>query len=136
MRHRMMTLVAALVLVLLTACGEDGGNPAGSTDETPVTGSQGDATGPGHANRGVVEGVVRTASGAALPGVLVVPVSLDHPAIAIPELAVVTDARGSYRWDLPGGRYEVRAVQAGAVVGTVEVEVARGRTAGGDISLH
>lgn len=133
----MTAVIAVLALVLLAACGSGGGTAASpeDPDEAPVTGSAGDATGPGPVGRGAVEGVVRAAGGAAVAGVLIVPVPLDDPAPAVPELAVVTDDGGGYRWDLPGGRYEMRAVRDGAVVGSVEVDVAENATASADIVL-
>jgi len=49
------------------------------------------------ARRGAgVSGVVRTASGQALRGVVVLAQSLDKPAPAIPDIAVTTDAAGNY----------------------------------------
>ena len=133
-----MVGIAVLALVLLAACGSDGGTAASpeAPDEAPVTGSAGDATGPGPVGRGAVEGVVRAAGGAAVAGVLIVPVPLDDPAPAVPELAVVTDAGGGYRWDLPGGRYQMRAVRDGTVLGSTDVEVAADVTAPGDIVLR
>lgn len=137
MRRIPALFVGVAATVLLGGCGGSGsGVAAGAGDgEIPVTGSPGTASGPGAAGHGSVAGAVRTGDGGPLPGVLVVPVSLDDPAVAVPELAVVTDAGGSYRWDLPAGRYELRAVRDGAVLGSTRVEVAAGRPASADIDV-
>ena len=134
MRTMLKAMMVVVVTMGLAACGDDSGTAsAGNPDEVPVTGSQGDATGPGRTDQGRVEGVVRGADGSTLADVLVVPVPLDEPAPAIPELAVVTDDSGAYTWSLPGGRYELRATKDGTAVGSTRVEVAPGETVDGDI---
>ena len=134
MRTMLRAVVVVVVTMGLAACGDDSPTAsAGNPDEAPVTGSQGDATGPGRSDQGVVEGVVRGADGSTVAGALVVPVPLDDPAPAIPELAVVTDDAGAYTWNLPDGRYELRATKDGTAMGSARVEVAAGEAVVGDI---
>ena len=60
---------------------------------------------------GEIEGTVTDSSGAGLPGVTVVAVS---PALQVPEIAVVSEANGTYRLrNLPVGLYELRFTMAG-----------------------
>lgn len=135
---RMTVLAVGLAAAaLLGGCGGgDAGVAAGAGDgETPVTGSPGAPTGPGVAGQGSAAGVVRDGSGAVVAGVLVVPVSLDEPANAVPERAVVTGADGTYRWELPAGKYELGALRDGEQLGSTRVEVAAGRTVTADIDV-
>jgi hypothetical protein len=61
--------------------------------------------------------------------------SLDSPAHAVPELAVLTDADGRYEWPpLASGRYELR-VATPTAKGAVRVVVQSGTTAHADLTL-
>ncbi|CAA9263367.1 MAG: hypothetical protein AVDCRST_MAG41-2471 [uncultured Corynebacteriales bacterium] len=112
-------LPAAVLLLALAGCGDRPADAGGAAAPPPAT-----------AARGEVAGVVRTADGRPLGGALVVPRSLDTPAEPIPELAVVTDRAGGYRWTLPPGRYEL-SVRLGErrPVPARTVTVEAGRTA-------
>ena len=87
-------------------------------DELPASGSP-SATVPG-----AVHGTVRAPDGAPVPGVLVAATSIDSPARAVPELAVMTDAAGTYEWPLQPGRYRLEATVAGVGAASAEVTVA------------
>ena len=39
--------------------------------------------------------------------------SLENPSIAVPEIAILTDANGHYVWTLPPGKYEISISAAG-----------------------
>ncbi|HYO83925.1 MAG TPA: carboxypeptidase-like regulatory domain-containing protein [Bryobacteraceae bacterium] len=39
--------------------------------------------------------------------------SLETPSIAVPEIAILTDANGHYVWTLPPGKYEISISAAG-----------------------
>lgn len=123
-------LPAAALLLALTACGpqpsSSGGDPGGPASDSATAGG----TAAGTAARGSVAGTVRAADGSPLTGAVVVPRSLDSPAQPVPELAVVTDRQGGYRWTLPPGRYEL-AVQVGErrALPVKTVTVQAGRTA-------
>jgi hypothetical protein len=80
-----------------------------------------------------VGGVVRTASGEALRGVVVLAQSLDKPAPAIPDIAVTTNAAGSYFWSLRAGNYELTFLLNGQKIATRRVSVPAG---GGSASVN
>jgi hypothetical protein len=85
------------------------------------------------ARRGAgVSGVVRTASGQALRGVVVLAQSLDKPAPAIPDIAVTTDAAGNYFWSLRSGNYELTFLLNGQKIATRRVSIPAG---GGSATL-
>lgn len=96
----MRALLALGVLVAVAACG-GGGEAAGGPPARPSSAD-------------VATGVVHDGSGAPVGGVLVAAASLDVPAQAVPELAVVSDAAGRYAWPavLAPGRYALRAETA------------------------
>lgn len=52
-------------------------------------------------------GSVRDETGQPIAGALIVPRSLQTPAPAIPELAILSDLTGRYTWPLPPGDYEL-----------------------------
>jgi hypothetical protein len=60
-----------------------------------------------------VSGVVKSASGEPLRDIVVLAKSLDKPAPAIPDIAIVTNAAGRYLWALPAGQYELTFIQDG-----------------------
>lgn len=120
-------LLLPVGLLLLAACGAGdddrlraAGGPA-TAASAPVEAPASPARpGAGDASRGVV----RDASGAPVPGVMVRAVSLATPAQAVPELAVMSDAEGRYAWPavLSPGPYELRAeTPDGPAVARVQV---------------
>lgn len=74
--------------------------------DRPVT-NGGDAATAGQGIAEGVEGRVTGSGGAPLAGVAVQPRSLDEPATAIPEMAVVSTDDGQYEWSLRPGEYEI-----------------------------
>jgi hypothetical protein len=56
---------------------------------------------------------VKSASGEPLRDIVVLAKSLDKPAPAIPDIAIVTNAAGRYLWALPAGQYELTFIQDG-----------------------
>jgi hypothetical protein len=104
-----------LVLALLVA--------AGCADpDRPVT-SGGDATAAGRGISEGVEGRVTASGQKPLAGVSVQPRSLDEPAAAIPEMAVVSEDDGQYHWTLRPGEYELTFVLEGYQPATRKVTV-------------
>jgi hypothetical protein len=85
-----------LLLLLLGACSLN--DPFGSS--TPVQGVPGQPGG-GPPRGQAVQGQVRDAQGQPIQGVLVVPQGSEP----VPEIAVFTNAQGSYRWSLAPGTY-------------------------------
>jgi hypothetical protein len=120
MRFHRAVVAAVITATLLTACqqGTDiTGGPAdpGSSPRIPgdlpvsdAPGAGGPTAATGQAStRGVVMGRVLGADAAPVPGAAVLPRSLDVPAKPVPELVVVTDAKGAFEWRLEAGRYEL-----------------------------
>jgi len=68
-------------------------------------------------------------------GAWIQPAALDSPSPAIPEMAVVTDERGRYFWQLPPGRYELRASARGRREARAPVLVEAGRVSTVDLVL-
>jgi hypothetical protein len=159
LRNDRIMVPALLILLSLAACQRSAGtsDSAGASPSHPV--QHGDtATGasPGSvppagdpnvpAVRGIVTGRILAADGTPVTGVVVTPRSLDVPAQPVPEMAVVTDARGAYTWSLAPGRYELDITPpsgtnpsgAGLSPGTVIPPTGRriiSITAGGSITL-
>lgn len=93
-----------------------------SNPDRPVT-NGGDATAAGG---GISEGVAGRVTGPGqkpLAGVSVQPRSLDEPATAIPEMAVVSMDDGQYEWTLRPGEYEIVFVLEGYQPATRRVTV-------------
>jgi Carboxypeptidase regulatory-like domain len=84
-----------------------------------------------------VTGDVFDAAGRPVPGALVTAVSLDTPGSPVPEIAVLTDRGGHYRWPavLAAGRYRLEVRTANGT-GTSEVTVHSGTTASADLTLR
>jgi hypothetical protein len=60
-----------------------------------------------------VAGRIANEDGSAVEGAAVVAASLDPGGPAIPEIAIVSDAKGHYQWPLRAGRYEITVVADG-----------------------
>jgi hypothetical protein len=83
-----------------------------------------------------VAGLVLGAAGRPLVGVVVTARSLDHPARAIPEIAIVTGADGRYAWPLRPGRYEIGVSVRGHRPAALAVVVQPGRVTPADLRLQ
>jgi len=107
--------------------------------DRPVT-NGGDAatTASPAASQGISEGIEGrvTASGQPLAGVSVQPRSLDEPATAIPEMAVVSMDDGQYQWTLRPGEYEITFVLDGYQPATRQVTVQPRQAARLDVELE
>ena len=110
---------------------------AGCADpDRPVTnGNDATVAGQGTSEGEGVEGQV-TAAGQPLAGVSVQPRSLDEPATAIPEMAVVSEDDGQYRWTLRPGEYEITFVLDGYQPATRKVTVRPHQAARLDVELE
>jgi len=112
-----LLLILALAPLLAAGCHDR---------DRPVTnGGDAAAAASPAASQGVSEGVEGrvTASGQPLAGVSVQPRSLDEPAAAIPEMAVVSMDDGEYQWTLRPGEYEITFVLDGYQPATRQVTV-------------
>ncbi|MFK3980721.1 carboxypeptidase-like regulatory domain-containing protein [Micromonospora sp. NPDC050397] len=134
---------ALFAVAVLSACAQPGtdsvGSAGGPGGDSPVSASSQPADPGNSTNRGTVTGRVTNADGAAVPGVVVQPKSLDDPARAIPELVVTTDDKGVFRWVLEPGRYEFRTQPSGSDPGSRTqpgtATVTAGQTATVDLTL-
>jgi len=79
----------------------------GCADPDRPVASGGDATAAGRGGSEGVEGHVTAPGQKPLAGVSVQPRSLDQPAAAIPEMAVVSEDDGQFHWSLRPGEYEI-----------------------------
>jgi hypothetical protein len=81
-----------------------------------------------------ITGTVRSVDGTPVPGALV---ALGGSSPRHPDIAIVTDAEGRYRFTgLTPGVYTVQANAAGHPQGTAEVEVRQGEPAELDVHLR
>jgi hypothetical protein len=103
--------------------------------DRPVT-SGGDATAAGRGMSEGVEGRVTASGQKPLAGVSVQPRSLDEPATAIPEMAVISEDDGQYRWTLRPGEYEITFVLEGYQPATRRVTVRPRETTRLDVELE
>lgn len=95
--------------------------------------------GAGTERRGIGEGVegrVTDPDGKPLADVGVQPRSLDRPATAIPELAVVSEPDGQYRWTLEPGEYEMTFSVEGHETATRRVTVRPREVSRLDVTLE
>lgn len=135
--QRYLSLFLIACTLGLMGCGQMGStmpaSPSPESPDTPV--DSGTPTRNGPALDGTLTGTVRDAAGNPIEGVLVTPVSLDDPPAAVPEIAVISDAAGTYTWTLPPGRYELRFSGAGGALHRAEVLVTTGLPTTVDIAF-
>jgi hypothetical protein len=94
-------------------------------NDTPMMSQHGADTGPG-----VVEGVgglITDACGRPITGAFIRPRGLDEPSPAIPEIAIVSDSQGRYRWRLVPGKYEISVSAEGYRDITKQITIKRGQ---------
>lgn len=96
-------------------------------NESPISSSdRGELT---RAKRTGVTGRVLTPSGRPVAAASVLVGSLDRPAPAVPEMAVMTGPDGRYAWDLPSGNWEVTVFTLGGNQATKTVAVSKSEQA-------
>jgi hypothetical protein len=117
--------LAAALAVLAVACG---GGDAESTVGMPGP--------PGGGDRSGVAGRVTGPDGAPLEGVSVAAASRDRPERPTPQLGVITNADGRYRWPLPPGRWEFTVDAPAYRAASRTVDVPAGRTVTVDFRLE
>lgn len=82
-----------------------------------------------------VQGRVTFASGKPAANVFVQARSLGQPAVALPDIGILTNQAGDYSWPLPPGRFELNFIHNGKKLATRQVNVGRNRPARLDIQL-
>lgn len=135
---RIILVAATAVVVALVLSGCGGGSAGGGSVGGSLGGPDDAVAADTRASAGAasVEGTVTDASGRPVSGVMLQATSLASPPLPVPELAVVTDARGHYAWHgLRPGPYAVSASQ-GPATARVELSVMDGRAVTADLVLH
>jgi hypothetical protein len=128
-------LLLLLAPLLAAACfGPDRHAP--DPPDAPDHPESSDGAAPGDGIHEGVEGRVTAPGPKPLEGVAVRPRSLDEPAAAIPEMAVVSEDDGHYSWTLRPGEYEISFVAAGYRPATRRVTVHPRQTARLDVTLQ
>jgi hypothetical protein len=84
-------------------------NPSGP--DRPVSSGTGNSIARQHTEG--VAGQITNKDGSAVEGASVLAAPLDRSGPAIPEIAIVSDAKGRYQWPLRAGRYEITVVADG-----------------------
>jgi hypothetical protein len=82
-----------------------------------------------------VSGRITNDDGAAVQGASVVAASLEPGGPAVPEMAIVSDAKGHYQWPLRAGRYQLTAAADGYQRASKKVTVTAGEVATLDFVL-
>ena len=111
-------LATALIVVLAGCGGED-------EAATPTTGG---AT--------AVEGTVTDSGGSPVEGALVQASAPDDPTAVLPDIALLTDRQGHYRWNLGPGSYELTVSKDGFRTAAKRVMLELGRVATLDFTLE
>jgi hypothetical protein len=126
----MRPIQSSLCLCLIIGTGLCA-NP--SSPDRPVSGANGSSTA-----RQIKEGVtgrITNDEGNAVEGAAVLAASVDPSGPAIPEIAIVSDAKGHYQWTLRAGRYELTVVAEGYQRVSKKVAVSAGEVATLDFVL-
>lgn len=74
-----------------------------------------------------VAGVVSDSAGRPVVGVVVHAEAISRPRPAIPEIAIVTDENGRYKWPLPPAEYQITIAAEGFEKATKRATVSVGR---------
>jgi hypothetical protein len=121
-----IVIAAAAVAIGAAAFVGDGDTPVSNEDDTAA--SQGQLQG--------LRGTITGPNGRRIAGALVTPQSVDVPAKAVPELAVLSDDDGRYEWTLDPGKYEITVSADGYQTQTKNVTVEPGDAAPLDFVLQ
>jgi carboxypeptidase family protein len=142
MWSRRPSILVMVLSLAVAGCGEgakevstrEADGPTTVAPETPIDdrGAPPDVAPP---RRGVT-GRVTSDTGEPVSGALMEPRSLDEPAPAVPELAVLSDAEGKYFWDLPAGRWALTAKAEGFRPASATVAVGDDAVATLDFTLQ
>jgi hypothetical protein len=131
-RPRMLLLLlAAPLLVAVTVLANAGGDEPVSDDGDGQPPSP-----PATEVMGTVVGTVRTGDGQPVAGAAVLPTSVDEPALAVPEIGIITGPAGQYEWRLHAGAYELAIYVDGEPRGAARVTVTAGGTGTLDFTLQ
>ncbi len=103
---RFVLLATAAMGIWLLLCRDvtalaDGNETPVSSEYTGVV-KAADSTG--------VHGHVQTPSGNPVVDASILVKSLDQPAPAVPEMAMITDSNGNFNWPLPRGKWQVTVI--------------------------
>jgi hypothetical protein len=122
----LLTTIGTLTWFVLMGCAQSGPDtPASSTND-------------GRRYTGAFEGVtgrVLASHGHPVVNALVQAKSLDTPSQPIPEIAIVTDGDGRYRWPLRPGRYVISVSAGGYQTASQHIELRKGAAATLDFTL-
>jgi len=121
-------LLLVFAPLLAASCSDPNRPVTNGGDATATTASRGISAG--------VEGRVTAPGQKPLAGVSVQPRSLDEPATAIPEMAVVSEDDGQYQWTLDPGEYEITFSVEGYQPATRRVTVRSGEATRLDVELE
>ena len=89
--------------------------------------------------RGITQGVsgqITVPGGRPVSGALIQPKSLDERGPPIPEIAILTDENGWYKWPLAPGMYEITASAEGYRPTTKQIIVRVGKVVIADLTLE
>jgi len=126
-----------LLLAPLLAAGCSGADRPGPDHPVSSSGGAAAVDGGGHAGAEAgVEGHVTAPGPKPLENVAVRPRSLDEPAAAIPEMAVVSEPDGHYRWTLSPGQYEISFTAEGYKPAIRRTTVSPGQVTRLDVTLE
>jgi hypothetical protein len=106
----------------------------GFSDDSPVSSNSGGGSGT-NALEGV-KGRVTAPDGSPIVNALVQPKSLDDPSTPIPEIAILTDEDGRYKWRLFPGEYEISVSAEGYQPAIKRATVKAGQAAMLDFKLE
>jgi hypothetical protein len=121
-------LAVTVGLMAVPAVGVLAGSGTVGNPDQPVGSGSAREKGPARIAEGVVGRLV-TLSGESLAGARITARSLDRPAGAVPEIAILSDTDGRFAWPLRPGRYRLTAMVAGREIAAATAMVEPGRVA-------